>query len=355
MTKSLRISSGIDGIPTNTIPDDPTQFVSWFKSVGLKRWFANGDTRNAVAGPGVSIGGQISTPATVSASGLVTGVNLTDASAIPIFATAGGGVGAVGLTETLKIQGANTILAGPTSGASGQPNFRALVAADLPSVGFNNITPDSHPSVPVGVGLGPNDEFESGTSIDLTGTRYSGATAWSNFNISTSTNTVTQGGLVLNPVNTVANTVNGFSQPIVGTTWQYDCKASAITFNPSAMGMFIATSGLKMLYLNAFINGASSLVEVQAYTNPTTFSSTLANFSFGSPGLQTWVYMRISFNGTNIFLQFSTTGHNGSYKTLLTTTAAAFLGGSPTLVGLASNLQNSTQYQAVWDWFRQTA
>lgn len=135
MTKSIRIGSGIDSIPTNTIPDDPSQFVSWFKSVGLKRWFANGDTRNAVAGTGVSITGQISTPATVSASAAVTSVSLTDASTQPIFNTAGAGAGAVVLTETLKTQTPNTFLAGPASGAaSSQPNFRALVAADIPAV-----------------------------------------------------------------------------------------------------------------------------------------------------------------------------------------------------------------------------
>lgn len=135
MSKSIRIGSGIDSIPTNTIPDDPTQFVSWFKSVGLKRWFANGDTRNAVAGTGVSITGQISTPATVSASASVTSVGLTDGSTPPIFNITGGGAGAVALTETLKTQAPNSFLAGPPSGAAAaEPAFRALVAADIPVV-----------------------------------------------------------------------------------------------------------------------------------------------------------------------------------------------------------------------------
>lgn len=67
MTK-LKISPGIDGIPTDTIPDDPAQFASWFKNVFLSRWAANADTRNAISGPGISITGDISSPATIGVS-----------------------------------------------------------------------------------------------------------------------------------------------------------------------------------------------------------------------------------------------------------------------------------------------
>lgn len=63
---ALKIPAGLDGVPTNTIPDDPAQFVSWFKSVGIKRWLANADARNARSGTGISITGNIATPATVS-------------------------------------------------------------------------------------------------------------------------------------------------------------------------------------------------------------------------------------------------------------------------------------------------
>ncbi len=62
----MRIPGGIDGIPTNTIPDEPQAFVHWFKSVGIKRWLGNSDVRNAIEGQGISITGNISTPATVA-------------------------------------------------------------------------------------------------------------------------------------------------------------------------------------------------------------------------------------------------------------------------------------------------
>lgn len=62
MAKSIKIGSGIDSIPTSTIPDDPTQFTSWFKNVYLKRWAANADVRNATPGTGVQISGTLNTP-----------------------------------------------------------------------------------------------------------------------------------------------------------------------------------------------------------------------------------------------------------------------------------------------------
>ena len=63
MTKKLNISPGIDGIPTNTIPNDPTEFTAWFKNVFLSRWAANADVRNAIAtSASVQITGDIGTP-----------------------------------------------------------------------------------------------------------------------------------------------------------------------------------------------------------------------------------------------------------------------------------------------------
>jgi hypothetical protein len=65
---ALKIPAGVDGIPTSSIPDDPAAFPAWFKNVFIKRWAANGDVRNAIPGPGISIVGSISSPATVSAN-----------------------------------------------------------------------------------------------------------------------------------------------------------------------------------------------------------------------------------------------------------------------------------------------
>jgi hypothetical protein len=70
----------------------------------------------------------------VSSGGTVTSVALADTSTTPIFGVTGSpitGAGTLDLTLVSQLQ--NTVLAGPTSG-SGQPAFRALVAADIPSL-----------------------------------------------------------------------------------------------------------------------------------------------------------------------------------------------------------------------------
>jgi len=65
--------------------------------------------------------------------GTVTSVSL---SAPAIFTVGGSPVTGSGtLALTLATQAANTALLGPTSGAAAAPTFRALVAADLPTVG----------------------------------------------------------------------------------------------------------------------------------------------------------------------------------------------------------------------------
>lgn len=68
MAKTLGIKPGIDGIPVQTIPDDPAQFTSWFKSNFIPRWAANADIRNATAGLGIDITGTLGAPATIAVS-----------------------------------------------------------------------------------------------------------------------------------------------------------------------------------------------------------------------------------------------------------------------------------------------
>ncbi len=77
-------------------------------------------------------------PGSTSGTGTVTSVGL----ALPasVFNVAGSPVTGVGtLTGSFANQTANTVFAGPASGGAGAPTFRALVAADLPSLAGNYI------------------------------------------------------------------------------------------------------------------------------------------------------------------------------------------------------------------------
>lgn len=217
-----------------------------------------------------------------------------------------------------------------------------------------NVTPDTHPSSPTIY----DDEFEFGSVIDTTGARSAGASPWTAFNLSTATSAVSQGALVLNPVNSGGNTLNGYSQPIAGATWQYDIKCSGNFSSPSTgFGMYLATAlgaAGKMLYLSCAVNNSVSSINFQQYTNATTFSSTVAGVNINS-ALGVWRYLRVAYNGTNIIFSHSPTGHNGSYVTLATTAPGTFLGSVPTLWGICANLQNTIQSQVIYDWVRKTA
>lgn len=88
-------------------------------------------------------------------TGTVTSVAL---SAPAIFTVSGSPVTSSGtLSFTLAAQSANTVFAGPTSGAAGAPTFRALVAGDIPTLNQNT--------------TGSAGSFTGSLSGDVTGTQ----------------------------------------------------------------------------------------------------------------------------------------------------------------------------------------
>ena len=81
------------------------------------------------------------TAASNGTSGTVSSVAFADASTTPIYSISGSPVTSSGtLTQTLTTQTANTVFAGPGTGSAAQPTFRALVAADIPSLSATYVT-----------------------------------------------------------------------------------------------------------------------------------------------------------------------------------------------------------------------
>jgi hypothetical protein len=67
-----------------------------------------------------------------SGSGTVTSVGFADTSTTPIYSITNSPVTIAGtIDQTLVVQSANTVFAGPTSGGSAQPTFRTLTNADV--------------------------------------------------------------------------------------------------------------------------------------------------------------------------------------------------------------------------------
>lgn len=220
---------------------------------------------------------------------------------------------------------------------------------------LNNLTPDLHPATPTGIGLGPNDEFETGATIDTAGTRYSGATAWTSFNNTGYTTAISgDGSLILtNATNTTA-LCGGYTQPITGATWEYTAKIS-LRGATSGGGLFLGTAsgaaGKVICHLVTGNGGAGNVIQYNS--TPTTFVTNL--FSGGTypqaQGTFPWVYMKIGFDGTNLNFSTSLTGAVGSFVKLYSETPASHLG-TATLIGLTQGTPDT--FSTICDWFRKT-
>jgi hypothetical protein len=201
-------------------------------------------------------------------SGSVTSVAFSDGSSTPIYAVSGSPITTSGtLTITLDTQSANTVFAGPTSGAAAQPTFRSLVSADLPAISPSGITlTDNH----ILVGNASNVAADVAMSGDAT--------------------IVASGALTLATVNSN-----------VGT---FGSSTSIPTFTVNAKGLITAASG------NVVIAPAGTLTGTTLASNVVTSSLT----SVGTITSGTW-------NGTTIAIANGGTGQ--------TTASAAFGALSP--------------------------
>ncbi len=224
-----------------------------------------------------------------------------------------------------------------------------------------NVTPDTHGTIPTGVGLGPNDEFEYGTSIDTTGARYSGATAWTWGNQSTSTAAVADGSMqLLPPVND--SNIHSLEQPLPGSgNWTYQTKITQVNFgNYNAVGMVLRQSSTgRMLRYCAVANSVSvSDYQVDEFTNYTTFNSTLVNGKLNLPVATLAnsnsfppVYVQLSTDGTNYYFSVSLSGFPGTFFQLNSLSVGGWLTADKIgLFALAANMNYSPIAQ--FDWFR---
>jgi len=226
-------------------------------------------------------------------------------------------------------------------------------AAATPSAAAN-ITPDTHPSIPTA----NDDEFESGTSIDLTGARRAGATAWTWANQGTATALVSEGSMVLTGQNVAGISHNIVSQPVAGATWAYTCKMSAANYaGTSEAGMVVLNGTGGFLTFNIYTNSGSAAFVIQSFNSPTSFAGGTLVGSGTVPGGGAYMspgYLQIAFDGTNLIFSFSPSGVPGTFATVLSQAAASFLG-TPTRIGLNIDSTGSGNLTAAFDWFRKTA
>lgn len=299
---------------------------------------------------------------TPGGSGTVTSVALADGSTTPIYSISGSPVTTTGtLTETLVTQAANTVFAGPTTGSAAQPTFRALVAADIPSSVVANITPDTHPASPTVF----DDEFEFGTSIDLTGARRASALPWSWTNQLGATAVVSQGSVVLTPSTSGGRNAEILTQSLSGVSapWTFTCKFQGDNIQSGAqMGMVVSGSGGFVVFGVAGINTTSARFNVQSLSSPTTLSANIITtpsevnvWSTGGTCSTNDFYLQIALVTNTLTFSFSVTGVPGSFFAFGTTLVGTLLV-SLTGIGIYADAEGTgATNRAVYDWFRRTA
>lgn len=281
-------------------------------------------------------------------------------------ATPGSGAGSLTLTDgTNTVAGTTQItVSGGTVGGS-TPNATLTISGGGGGSSPFNVDPDTHRTIPTGVGLGPNDEFETGSSIDTSGTRYSGATPWAAFNITTDSDSVSGGSLVFLPALNPVLSLSGFVQAVPSGPWTYQAKITTFNTNASALlGLILGTSSGASGNLYSF-NLNLLTAEVQSFSNATNFVATVASIAnatgnIANPtvgphvGPTTYpLYMQIAFDMINLTFSFSLTGFN--FVPVAIVTAASFLG-APGVIGIAATLRSSVQQAVILcDWFRRIA
>lgn len=254
------------------------------------------------------------------------------------------------LPSSLRLaEGANIDFAVSSSG-------ELVISSTAGGGSSENVTADTHPVS----ANAADDEFETGSAIDTAGTRFSGATSWTAFSLSTGTDLVEQGALTFRPALTASRNVGGYSQPVTGT-WGYTCKIQIKSWSTNTLlGMFVATaSGASGNIVVLGFNGTTLIV--QRLTNSTTFSSNVSTAASvlsatgATAGLSHYAYLRITYDGTTLRFYLSWTGIEESYHLTYSETSAAFLG-TPALAGICGDNESaSLQSKAIYDWFRKTS
>jgi hypothetical protein len=214
------------------------------------------------------------------------------------------------------------------------------------------ITPDSHPLTPTAW----DDEFEYGTSIDLTGARRAGANAWAGVgaNPTSLIESVTQGSLVYT-INQPDGEIFWVQAPPGSGAWAFTAKIS--TNNPSnaavAIGLFNSANN-NQVWVGPY-NGPILAIE-ETYTGANSSPNYIGTLYDSTPGgfnNFAWGYFQISYDGSSVItLSWSPSGINGTFEALTTTTVGAFLGA---ITGVGIIQTNNSSGVGLVDWFRRTA
>lgn len=315
---NLPIHMGINSQAVRNIPQewDPR----WFRRfiTDHLQW---ADFRNAIAGPGITITG-------------------TEQQRGEISSTGGGGGSITDITST----GGSVTITGGTG----------------PTVDIEvQVTPDTHPVTENPI----NDEFEYGTTLDTTGSRFAGASPWTLLNSNGTTLTVQEGSLVA--TGGTISSIEVALQPLSSST-SFAVGAKVSSNAPSlgaGSGLYLYNAGSGFGLFFAALNGGGSGggdLSVQRWSGGSSPIGGATVFTGGalpetSAGTETqipWTYLQIAYSTVtgNVTFSFSASGVPLSYGGGVYTEALSAYLGAVTHIGLIFAPLSSGA--SVFDWFR---
>jgi hypothetical protein len=218
-----------------------------------------------------------------------------------------------------------------------------------------NITPDTHPVTPT---YAVTDEFETGTTIDTTGSRFSGAAAWAIYNVQSVTNSISLGALLLQGTTGTVNDAAVYGMPITAPSSPYSFVLKRLA-GPGAnqfSGIFIGFKATGLGYYFGFYPAGPDIYVLTYNTFAGAGVAVVATFSVAFPAATNDLYFRALYDGTNLNFALSFDGAN--WFTGLSVAYAAFLGGPPDTVGIHfANTANTASWaaQVSYDFLRETS
>jgi hypothetical protein len=228
-----------------------------------------------------------------------------------------------------------------------------------------NVTPDTHASgIPSFLG---NDEFE-GATLDTTGSRFTGALAWTKRNFTgVASATLEEGALFLKGDTVISANENYITQTAsVAGTWTYETKLlmlnGTVTAHNSSCGLVMGNSANgHLLKFGFYWNGVGNVpLLVQQLSSPTVVTGNpyIANSVPAKSWLSNiteWVYIRAQYDGTNLKYYISEIGYPDSFVFLYQETPGTSLGAVPNWIGLTINSDTGTSATLIAEYFRQVA
>ena len=299
---------------------------------------------------------KVVSPASKASGGGLSTVSVLDS------ITGNGSVGSpLKLVGDVSSPGANQMYGTNGSGVRG---WYAVSGGGGSSQPFN-VTPDTHDVAPTGVGVGPNDEFEYGSTLDTTGARYASATPWTKALTNTETYAINSGSLL---VTDTGQSDILITQPISGAAWRvrsklnfYGSGGGSVATHLEVMardsstgkacggGLIINPSFVPYVWQPYWSNDATFNNYVNLNGPLTSYPSIWdTGYSKFSP-----VYIELELISASVIFRISDTGFNGSFVTQGT---LALSTNSQTVVDtIAIRMHTNAGLNAAIDWFRRVA